>query len=224
MESPRTTSEDLKKINTVTGSTHAGITGVLSFEPNKQRNCWFVYIDWTTDVVPLPFYVGMGDAWRVYDFRRNAKHSAIARKHGQWREIVFMSSIREACLDYEIATIAELHTFIGDESYNGVGCNFTRGGDGIVGVPCSPEKKELLRSKFKGTKLSLETRAKMSLAHKGKISGHRGQKLDPETFKRFQEAGWMSNRGAIRTQDARERMSQAMKLAWARRKAHHGNS
>lgn len=224
MDSLRITPKDLKKINTVSGSQHAGISGVLSFEARKQRDCWFVYVDWTTAAEPRPYYVGMGNAWRVCDLRRNAKHSAVARKHGQRREIVFMSSIREACLDCEIATIAELHTFVKDESYNGIGCNFTRGGDGIVGIPCSAEKKELLRARFKGIKLSDETRAKMSLAHKGQIPGHRGQKLDPETFKRFQEAGWLSNRGATRTQDARERMSQAMKLAWARKKARHGNS
>lgn len=38
MEPPcAATHEDLKKINTVFGSMHAGITGVLSFEPGPRR-------------------------------------------------------------------------------------------------------------------------------------------------------------------------------------------
>jgi len=124
---------------------------------------WYVYVDWTTDSDPYPFYVGQGNLRRVGKKHRNTFHSNIAQLHGFRREIVFKTDIREEALGEEVRLIAELKTFHGD---NPKGANFTKGGDGGVG---------------RAVVLTDEWRAKIS-------ESLRGRKSDPEVNERRRES------------------------------------
>jgi len=93
-----------------------------------NRSMLHIYIDRTNEGVP--FYVGMGDESRVRLKRRNKHHSSVARKHGLVRTIVESHETREAAALRETELIAELHTFVDDPLYNGLGCNYTKGGEG----------------------------------------------------------------------------------------------
>lgn len=91
---------------------------------------FYVYVDWTTELVPRPFYVGKGSGGRFKRERRNWKHRQTRKQFGITREILFQSSVEPAAFTHEEDVIRELHTFVDDPSYNGLGCNFTAGGDG----------------------------------------------------------------------------------------------
>lgn len=98
---------------------------------------FFGYVDYTND--GEPFYVGIGNDLRVRRLgSRNSKHDGIRRKHGQRREVLFVSSDWLATKNWEIATVAELRTYYRD---NPMGCNFTMGGDGTVGWKPSEETR-----------------------------------------------------------------------------------
>lgn len=98
------------------------------------------YIDWTDD--GRPFYVGMGDDARVARADRNIHHTRVSRKHGRRREVVISTENRQETVDLEIKLIAEHHTFVDDPLYNGIGCNYTPGGEGH---PCSDAMKQQMR-------------------------------------------------------------------------------
>lgn len=104
------------------------------------------YIDWTTD--GRPFYVGMGDDHRIYVMSpRNKRYGHVANKHGRHREVVQSFEDRQGAVDLEVKLIAEHHTFVDDPLYNGIGCNYTRGGEGC---PCSEETRRKISESKKG--------------------------------------------------------------------------
>lgn len=57
----------------------------------------------------------------------------MSNKHGFNREVVFVSSDEQAAMNHEVWLIAELHTCVYDPNYNGIGTNYTFGGDGVSG-------------------------------------------------------------------------------------------
>jgi hypothetical protein len=93
-----------------------------------------VYIDWRLDC-ELPFYVGKGTDDRVKYWSRNEHHNRVAKKHGMRREVVIVTSSEWVALELEKDMIREHHTFVYDPEYNGVGTNYTIGGEGVVGAP-----------------------------------------------------------------------------------------
>jgi hypothetical protein len=97
---------------------------------------YFVYIDWTEEEVPRPFYVGKGNAGRVSFKKRNTRHNDTSIKYGMKRVVVFETDDQDVAYDEEIKLIAECHTFFKDPSYNGVGCNLTIGGGGTKRINC----------------------------------------------------------------------------------------
>lgn len=120
------------------------------------------YIDWTND--GRPFYVGMGDDARIArKLGRNKHHTHVAKKHGQCREIVLSIDDRQATVDLEIRLIAEHHTFVDDTSYNGIGCNYTKGGEGC---PCNEETRrkisESIRRGFENGRVNWNKGKKVS--------------------------------------------------------------
>ncbi len=122
---------------------------------------YHTYVDWTDD--GRPFYVGMGDDARVSrKLGRNKHHTHVSQKHGQDRRIVASFEERNDAVDLEIKLIAEHHTFVDDPAYNGVGTNYTLGGEGC--------------------RCSEETRKKISESRKGKPTWNKGRKdLRPRT-------------------------------------------
>lgn len=89
----------------------------------------FVYVDWTTEEIPRPFYVGMGNASRIKYLVRNKLHENIRNKYGLRREIVLFTNFCEEAKSREIELIAFHRTYVYDEG--NFGSNFTRGGEGI---------------------------------------------------------------------------------------------
>lgn len=121
---------------------------------------YHTYIDTTTD--GRPFYVGMGDEHRVKCFQRNKHHTHVSQKHGLQRSIIATFEERKDAVDLEIKLIAEHHTFVDDPNYNGIGCNYTTGGE--------------------GQSWTQEMRRKFSDAAKGRIPWNKGRRdLRPRT-------------------------------------------
>lgn len=94
---------------------------------------YFVYVDWTTGVVPRPFYVGKGDARRLKRSYRNHLHDSISKKYGIDRRVVFESEHESEAFDRERSLIAEHRTYVYGEGYV-FGANFTEGGEGQVAI------------------------------------------------------------------------------------------
>lgn len=113
---------------------------------------FYVYEDWTTEEIPRCFYVGKGLLRRVHDLKRNKKHTNVALKHGLKRVIVEKFVDEKQAFMLEERLIAERSTFMTD-----IGCNFTRGGEGVSGP-----------SKRKGTKLPATHCENISLGKRGK--------------------------------------------------------
>lgn len=107
---------------------------MISSSQLKQNKIYYTYVDYTTEIVPRPFYVGKGIKNRVENSIRNYKHSTISKKFGFNRIIEFETNIEIEAYKREIELIAELHTFVEDELATEIVCNFTKGGDGIFGV------------------------------------------------------------------------------------------
>lgn len=66
--------------------------------------------------------------------------------------------------------------------------NFTIGGDGRKGSKLTDETKAKISKAHKGKTVSKETRKKISKAHKGKIGVNKGKKLSQETKKKISES------------------------------------
>lgn len=105
---------------------------------------YYGYVDYTTE--GEPFYVGQGVRTRVHLKRRahNLKHIEIARNYGHHRRVEFVTPSREAVLDWEVVTIAELHTYQYDPLAGSLACNKTMGGDGGRGLR-TPEQLARLK-------------------------------------------------------------------------------
>jgi len=88
------------------------------------------YVDWTMEETPRPFYVGKGNENRINCLKRNIHHTRVSNKHGIDRRIVLITTDEQLAFNEEIKLIAEHHTFIDDHFYNGIGCNYTIGGEG----------------------------------------------------------------------------------------------
>lgn len=160
-----------------------------------MTNTWFVYIDWTLEETPRPFYVGKGTESRVRDMSRNAFHDNVARKHGISRRIILETDREEFAYNYEVQMIAEHHTFIDDPFYNGIGTNFSTGGDGgwtpsnetrqkisdstkkamKLLPPKSLSHRLALSKSLTGRKMSDEARHNMRVAAKGRIPWNKGK-------------------------------------------------
>jgi hypothetical protein len=89
-----------------------------------------VYVDWTADSQPRPFYVGKGTVRRVADKTpRNPRHHAIVQAHGLRRVVAFTTMDERLAFDKERELISLLKT----RHDNGYGANFTDGGEGTSG-------------------------------------------------------------------------------------------
>jgi hypothetical protein len=109
---------------------------------SKHVDVWFVYQDWTLEEVPRCFYCGKGDKRRLARLYRNKHHKHIIEKHGIDRRVLFETHDEQLALNEEIRLIAEMHTYVYDVEYNGIGCNYTIGGDGVSGHKDTPEQQE----------------------------------------------------------------------------------
>ena len=164
---------------------------------------YYTYVDYTADD-HVPFYVGKGNDVRTRDLRRNKHHINVINKHGIIRDVVIQTSVEEIAFNEEIRLIAELHTFVDDPEYNGLGCNYTPGGEGHT--PCKAEKLrrsaklkecwalhyEKYCSFMRGVKKSVPHTVEWHEAHSKAISGENnpnyGKHLKPETCELIRQA------------------------------------
>lgn len=181
----------------------------------------YVYVDWTTETTPRPFYVGQGDDNRVRCMQRNPKHTNMKNKYGINREIVLSTDSESDSLAVETQLIAEFHTFVDDPLASSIACNWTTGGEGashseVTKIQISeavknqwqdPEFRAARCSSMKGKLRSEITKKRLSEAGKGR-------KLSPESIAKRSE----SVRGSKRSAETKEKMREARRLWWAKRK------
>jgi hypothetical protein len=173
-----------------------------------------VYVDWTDEKCPRPFYVGKGNEFRIQHYVRNKKHKFIRKTLGIQRKIVFSSTNEKECFQKEIELISKYHTFyIDDLADKEIVCNFTKGGDGTTGwIPTTtqreniakgikkayeknPELGKLISDKAKIRMSDPNFRAKISQKIKDALA------LMPEDKKReMHQKSAVSNRGKISPQ------------------------
>jgi NUMOD3 motif len=171
---------------------------------------FYGYVDYTS--TGAAFYVGKGTHRRIREnTRRNKKHQRVAKVYGCRRVIEFASSVETCVLDWEITTIAELHTF-----GSRMGCNLTRGGEGASGSVCSEETRRKLSESHKGQRKGVP----LSPAHCAKISeAKRRQSAETIAKIRASLTGRRLSTGMLgktHSVESRERMSVAQRTRFLR--------
>jgi hypothetical protein len=137
---------------------------------------FFGYVDFTDDW--LPYYVGIGNQARVNNLRRNTKHVGISKQRGCNRVVRWESVDWGLTKMWEVRMISFMKTFHYDDPC-GIGCNFTRGGEGAYGCLRSSETRMKMRLAKLGKAKSVEHRANIGAAARGKPHPHKSP--SPET-------------------------------------------
>jgi hypothetical protein len=187
-----------------------------------------VYIDYTTEQIPRPFYVGKGHHRRVKLFSRNKLHTAISNKYGFDRRVVFETDDEQEAFVKEIELIAEHNTYVYS---GGWGANFTRGGEGKSETKHSNALKSENHPMW-GRHHTEESKRKNSESNKtaqlGRKNGMYGKHHSEETRKKISDnqKGWhhteeakqsiglaVSKRqiGSKRSEETKQKISQACK-------------
>lgn len=188
---------------------------------------FYVYEHWRLDRDEC-FYVGKGRGKRAYT--RNGRNS-------HWKNII--AKLERIGSGYEVKLVAtgltEFEAFSLEKErisfWRNVAdlCNKTDGGDGVSGLVMSANSRKKMSEKAKGRpgnitmlgrKHSLETKAKMSAAHKGKqkspehvakvAASHKGKKRSDAHKKKLS----IAHTGKIISSETRIKLSQAAKLQW----------
>jgi hypothetical protein len=176
-----------------------------------------VYVDYTCEEVPHPFYVGKGSDQRVSDLKRNKFHKYISEKYGMVRYVVFETDIESFAFDKEIELIKELKTYMNGEEDHW-GANFTTGGEGVSGYVYTEEQRKLMSESRKGSKHPLwgkkhsdESKRKNSESNKISCSGEKngmfGKHHSEKTIEKIKEncSGWKH------TEDSKRKISESIK-------------
>lgn len=161
---------------------------------------FFVYLDWTLEVIPRCFYVGKGLEERVRKRERNSDWRAIVDEFGWRREIVYTTRDEDDAYATEKWLVAHHDTF------HGWGANLNEGGRGQ-------------RSGWKHTRAS---KLKISQAQVGHAPWNRGTKnptagpkisVKLRGLKRSENTKEKQRRAALQrlpiTDETRQRMRQA---------------
>lgn len=106
----------------------------LSQSKCKVDVTFYVYVDYTTEPTPRPFYVGKGDCRRLRLMKRNAQHERVAATFGINRVIVFSTLNEAEAFEEEVRQISQLHTHVKDPLSTSIASNFTTGGNGARGI------------------------------------------------------------------------------------------
>lgn len=176
-----------------------------------------VYVDYTCEEIPRPFYVGKGTDQRVSDLKRNKFHKHISEKYGMIRYVVFETDTESFSFDKEKELIQELKTYMNGEEDHW-GANFTTGGEGISGYVYTEEQRNLMSESRKGSKHPLwgkkhseESKRKNSESNKSSCAGEKngmfGKHHSEETRKKIGD----SERGWKHTEEAKRKQSEAAK-------------
>lgn len=190
---------------------------------------YYVYVDYTTEEHPRPFYIGKGNKRRIKSLSRNEVHSYIKTKYGCKRSIVLETHDEDEAFSFEKQLISEHKTNMHRANEGHWGANLTDGGEGPTGLkkpPLSPEHRLAISQKLsgrspwhKGLKLSEEHRKKISeslnLLHrkltdtqrKRLIEVHTGAKRSEETKRKIK----LARAKQICSEETRRKMSETRK-------------
>ena len=143
-----------------------------------------VYVDYTKEPDPRPFYVGKGSEGRVRDFKRNDLHESIAKKYGIERRVEFETDNEQEAFEKERELINRYRTFMNHEPGQW-GANFTQGGDGTSGWQPSKETRKRIGDNQRGWKHTEESKKAIGEAT---IRIHTGKKRSEETRRKLSES------------------------------------
>jgi hypothetical protein len=165
-----------------------------------------VYVDYTKEETPRPFYIGKGSEKRVKLEKRNKLHTAIVAKYGLDRRVIFESDDEIAAFDLEKKLIVEFNTYVYD---GGWGANFTLGGEGGTGMKYPNRRGE--NHPMWGKKHTEESKRKNSESNKVACTGEKnamfGKHHSEETRKKIGD----NQRGWHQTAEAKALISEALK-------------
>lgn len=172
-----------------------------------------VYVDWTLETNPRPFYVGKGNDSRVQCFKRNRHHTFVSRHLGIRREIVFKTEDENQAFEFEKRLISELGTYKSDcrISLEDVRCNRTLGGDGVSGYVFTDEDRRLLSEKTIGDKNGMFGKHHSEETRKRIGDNQRGWKHTEESKKAIGEAAIRLHTGLKRSEETRRKLSESRK-------------
>jgi hypothetical protein len=160
---------------------------------------FYVYEHWRLDT-DVCFYVGKGCGTRAYwMYGRNRHHKSIQRKlerEGSALEVRIVS----AGLDEVLAHALEIDRIAFWRSVGVKLANATDGGEGVSGLKMSDAAKARMRAKKVGRLLSVEHKAKIGAAH-------RGRKPSPQNI----EAVRRAQTGKLVSEAAKLKMSESAK-------------
>lgn len=167
---------------------------------------FMVYVDYTTEELPRPFYVGKGSILRVRLKNRNKLHSAIMTRYGFDRRVVFETDNEKLAFVRECELIAKHNTYVYG---GGWGANFTLGGDGTSGAKFPNRHGE--DHPMWGRKHTEESKRKNSESNKlatvGEKNGMFGKHHSEETRKKIGD----NQRGWKQSAEAKRKISESLK-------------
>lgn len=158
---------------------------------NSSR-IFYIYVDWTTEEIPRPFYVGKGTKRRTGIIKRNGYWIAVSKKFGWRREIIFGTTDENYAFEIEKLKIKEYNTFeLGCKDGSAWGCNLTAGGEGPSGRGGKLSYLHGLKGKDHprfGVRQSEEFKKKLSESRKGPGNPMFGKTLSTEHRRKQSEA------------------------------------
>lgn len=187
-------------------------------------NSYYIYQHRKKDTSEI-FYVGKGKKSRhLSESNRNKHWHNIVKKHGFYSEIIFNN------LDEELALLIEKEVIDLYRKIQYKLCNVTDGGEGVSGLKHTNNSKKIMSDKAFGRLLSETAKQKISDYWKGKKRGAftEEHKLKISEKRKIQKMKCvdektrnkisLANKGKKRTSEQKEKISEAMKLSYLKRK------
>ncbi len=131
---------------------------------------FYGYKHWTLEMSPRCFNVGKGNLKRPFrKDNRSHKWHAIVKRCGLRVEICIGPVTNEEACAWEIQNIELMGTFSTEHSHESddIGCNFTKGGDGLSGWRHSDATRKKMSESHTGMTLPETVRKAISEANKG---------------------------------------------------------
>lgn len=189
---------------------------------------WYVYVDWTTEECPRPYYIGKGDSRRLHVKFRNRLHENIKRKYGLDRRVAFELEHEDVAFAIEQDLIRSYKTYVHGEGYV-FGANFTVGGEGASGHQHTDDaRRRISENHARRHGCSEETRQAIGHAHRGKIVGDNTRQAISDGTKTWwtnlteeQRQSYRDKRNKNRPQDldeTRRKRSESLKRYFAQRR------
>jgi hypothetical protein len=173
-----------------------------------KKKLFYVYVDFTTELNPRPFYVGKGVQSRVRDKERNIVHTFMSNSHGFHRRIIFETFDETQAFDVECIMIKQFKTWSAGGS-GWWGANHDLGGQGGCSTPKTKEHCAKIASALRGKKKTKDHCQAMS-------RGGKGKKLSRVHKKRISVGAKLASKAPAVREAKRRGAINANKLRWDR--------